>query len=461
MEAKNSNKNKQIAIVMVPFPLQGHLNQLLQLSHLISSYGLPVHYVGSSTHNRQAKLRLAIRGSGSPTNIHFHNLELPPYESPAPNPDPSNHFPTHFHPLFNACLNLRQPVYKVVQQLSSNHSRVVVIHDNLMAYVVQDCKLISSVETYVFFSISAFCMIAWETAQQNKSGLLPESNPSMEDGCFSEEALEFILKQEQFWGSESGRLYNTSKVIENKYVELLGKIHTNPKIKHFALGPFNPIPTKTPQNKHQCLNWLDKHEPNSVIYISFGSTTSLTDEQTTELAIALEKSGLNFLWVLRKADSADIFSNGESKLPDLPEGYEDLIRNRGMIVQEWVPQVEILGHESVGGFMTHCGWNSCMESISMGVPMAAWPMHSDQPSNACFVTDVLKIGTMVRDWSRRREVVASTVIEMALRRLMESEEGMVMRKRAQELGVNVRASLQDGGLFHVEMGLFISHITTT
>ena len=170
MEAKNSNNNKQIAIVMVPFPLQGHLNQLLQLSHLISSYGLPVHYVGSSTHNRQAKLRLAIRGSGSPTNIHFHNLELPPYESPAPNPDPSNHYPTHFHLLFNACLNLRQPVYKVIQQLSSDHSRVVVIHDNLMAYVVQDCKLISSVEIYVLFSISAFCMIAWESEQRNAFG---------------------------------------------------------------------------------------------------------------------------------------------------------------------------------------------------------------------------------------------------------------------------------------------------
>ena len=206
----------------------------------------------------------------------------------------------------------------------------------------------------------------------------------MVDGCFSQEAIEFILKQEQFLGSESGRLYNTSKVIENKYVELLGKIHTNPIINHFALGPFNPIPTKTPQNKHKCLDWLDKHEPNSVIYISFGSTTSLTDEQTIELAIALEKSGLNFLWVLRKADSADIFTNGESKLLDLPKGYEDLIRNRGMIVQEWVPQIEILGHESVGGFMTHCGWNSCMESISMGVPMAAWPMHSDQPLECLF-----------------------------------------------------------------------------
>ena len=71
---------------------------------------------------------------------------------------------------------------------------------------------------------------------------------------------------------------------------------------------------------------------------------------------------------------------------------EERTKGKGMVVREWVPQVKILGHPSTGGFMSHCGWNSCVESISMGVPIAAWPMHADQPFNAVLITKVLKVG---------------------------------------------------------------------
>ncbi|KAK4432103.1 Zeatin O-glucosyltransferase [Sesamum alatum] len=82
--------------------------------------------------------------------------------------------------------------------------------------------------------------------------------------------------------------------------------------------------------------------------------------------------------------------------------------------------------------MSHCGWNSCIESISMGVPMETWPMHSDQPINAVFVTKVLRTGVEVKEWARRDEVVPSSTVENAVRRLMGSGKGDEMRKRAQE-----------------------------
>ncbi|CAK9183982.1 unnamed protein product [Ilex paraguariensis] len=113
----------------------------------------------------------------------------------------------------------------------------------------------------------------------------------------------------------------------------------------------------------------------------------------------------------------------------------------------------------MGGFLSHCGWNSCMESISMGVPMATWPMHSDQPSNALLITKVLKVGVVVKDWARRHEIVSSLMVENAVKSLIVSAEGEEMRKRAAELGGAVRKSVEEGGLSRLDMDSFIAHIT--
>ncbi|KAJ0621905.1 putative trans-zeatin O-beta-D-glucosyltransferase [Helianthus annuus] len=109
--------------------------------------------------------------------------------------------------------------------------------------------------------------------------------------------------------------------------------------------------------------------------------------------------------------------------------------------------------------MSHCGWNSCIESMSMGVPIVAWPMHSDQPNNAVLVTNILKIGFLVKDWCRREEVVASAAVEKAVRKLMGTNEGEEMRKRAVALGREVRKYVIDGGITQTELGSFIAHIT--
>lgn len=99
-----------------------------------------------------------------------------------------------------------------------------------------------------------------------------------------------------------------------------------------------------------------------------------------------------------------------------------------------------------------------MESISMGVPIAAWPMHSDQPRNAVLVTQVLRIGINVIDWAHRSELVRSTTIESIVRRLMTSKEGEAMRKRAVEIGRSVRESTAEGGVSRLEIDSFIAHI---
>lgn len=206
------------------------------------------------------------------------------------------------------------------------------------------------------------------------------------------------------------------------------------------------------------MDWLDKQAPRSVIYVSFGTTTSFRDEDVKEIAIGLEESKQKFIWVLRDADKADIFA-GEGRRIELPQGFEERVREYGMVVRDWAPQVEILSHGSTGGFMSHCGWNSCFESLTMGVPIAAWPMHSDQPINAVFLTEILRTGLIVREWKKREELVRASVIKNAVERLIASEEGGEIRRRAEELSAALKKSMEEGGECSKEMETFIAHIT--
>ncbi|CAI9779497.1 unnamed protein product [Fraxinus pennsylvanica] len=504
---KNQNgcKKSQVVVVMVPLPAQGHLHQLLHLSRLIAAYNIPAHYVTTATHNRQVKLRSTIDDRDS--HLHFHEFPTPEFQSPPPNPNSSNKFPSHLQPLFEALSPLRRPVFSLLLSLSPTAHRVIVIHDSLMSSVVQDFSKISNAESYVFHSVSAFAMFwyFWKIKEKSftvEDKILSEI-PSLEN-CFTSEFLKFVASEHKYQEFSSGILYNSCKVIEGKYINLLEKVLNKGCKKHWPIGPFNPVELMNKKNcngRHETLKWLDKQAPKSVIYVSFGTTTSLTDEQIKELEIGLERSELKFIWVLRDADRGDIFAGETSRvalsctvqstlsntsegykkkdrgivmrdwdidtresmfkstLPKTTELYENRVRDRGIVVRDWAPQLEILGHPSTGGFMSHCGWNSCMESITMGVPIAAWPMHSDQPRNSVLITEVLKIGVSVKNFSCQDEIVKSSTISKVLKTLMGSKEGYEIRQRAEELGVAVRKSVAEGGATRKELDSFIAHIS--
>lgn len=151
--------------------------------------------------------------------------------------------------------------------------------------------------------------------------------------------------------------------------------------------------------------------------------------------------------MLRDADKLDVFDTRDIRRPLLPKGFEERVKDTGMVVRDWAPQLEILGHPSTGAFMSHCGWNSCMESISMGVPIATWPMHSNQPRNALLITDVLKVGVAVMKWAETNEKVSATMIRRAVKKLMASDEGDEIRKRAAEMSEVVREYSHGAGFF--------------
>ncbi|XP_028121799.1 abscisate beta-glucosyltransferase-like, partial [Camellia sinensis] len=144
------------------------------------------------------------------------------------------------------------------------------------------------------------------------------------------------------------------------------------------------------------LNWLDSKEPKSVLYVSFESQVRMAPEQFFVLAETLEASGHSFIWVARYMPESGEHEEGSGRRV-LPDGFEERMTKsgKGLIVRSWAPQLLILEHRAVGGFMTHCGWNSTVEGICACLPMITWPLAVEQFYIESLVVDVLKTGIWV------------------------------------------------------------------
>ncbi|KAL6505951.1 hypothetical protein OROHE_022670 [Orobanche hederae] len=467
MANHHTNSQHPLAVVIVPLPVQGHMNQLLNLSRLLSARNLPVYFLGTTALICQAKTR--VHGwDPSSVSMHFHEFPTPVFINHPPNPYTSSKFPVHLvQPVMATALNLRQPVYEFINnKLSMEFNKIIVIYDFFMSYVVQDVGSVKNVEAYRFQCSSAFTSFSFHWKNQNEPPVPPEAIEVLNE-CPPEEssiAPEFsdMIMQLNTPINFFGDIYDACRVVEPLYIELIEKRKLLGAQQIWALGPLNHI--SLPVNpdtgtQHECLKWLDKHEPDSVILISFGTTVTFTDEEIMEIGMGLEKSHQKFIWVLRDADRGDVSTNAIREASDIfPLGFEDRIKEKGLILTGWAPQLEILAHNATGGFMSHCGWNSCSESITMGVPIATWPMHLDQPRNTVLITKGLKVGVEVVHWECRNEKVSSDIVEKGVRKLMASDEGEKIRKRAKELAACVRESFMEGGIARKEFDSFIAHI---
>ncbi|XP_023914346.2 scopoletin glucosyltransferase-like [Quercus suber] len=208
-------------------------------------------------------------------------------------------------------------------------------------------------------------------------------------------------------------------------------------------------------DEHECLRWLGTKKPNSVVYICFGSIANFSDSQLMEIAMGLEASEQQFIWVVKKG------KNEKEEEDWLPEGFEKKMEGKGLILRGWAPQVLLLDHEAVGGFVTHCGWNSTLEGVTAGVPMVTWPLSAEQFYNEKLVTQVLKVGVDVgvRRWIR---VVGDSIkrdaIEKAVKRIMVGEEADRMRSRAKVLGEMAKRAVEEGGSSYSDLNALIEEL---
>ncbi|OEL17382.1 Hydroquinone glucosyltransferase [Dichanthelium oligosanthes] len=209
----------------------------------------------------------------------------------------------------------------------------------------------------------------------------------------------------------------------------------------YPVGPFVRPCSDDAAAQHGCLRWLDDQPDGSVLYVCFGSGGMLSVEQTAELAAGLEACGHRFLWVMqfpRDKDSSaaylDTAGNSDNDpLSFLPEGFNERTKGVGLCVPKWAPQVEVLHHRAVGGFLSHCGWNSTLEAVDAGVPMVAWPLFAEQRMNAVMLAE--RGGMALRPASGKdgRWVVRSEEVAVVARELMAGEKGKAARKKATDM----------------------------
>ncbi|KAI8025535.1 Scopoletin glucosyltransferase [Camellia lanceoleosa] len=267
-----------------------------------------------------------------------------------------------------------------------------------------------------------------------------------------------------------GVLVNNFYELESDYCEHYKKIMGH---KVFHVGPAALIHRNAAEQvnrghttvvgEHECLSFLDSKKSSSVLYICFGSSCIFPDNQLMEIACGIEASGHQFIWVVFGKEENE---EEEEKNKWLPTGFEERTKDKGMIIRGWAPQVLILDHPSVGGFLTHCGWNSVIEGISAGLPLITWPLYAEHFYNERLVTQVLGIGVEVgkKDWNlwidAAKIVVKRENIEAAVRRVMDGGDAAaeMMREKAKALGEMAHKAVQEGGSSHRNLTVLIEEL---
>ncbi|CAH8337038.1 unnamed protein product [Eruca vesicaria subsp. sativa] len=241
----------------------------------------------------------------------------------------------------------------------------------------------------------------------------------------------------------SSVIINTVSCLESSSLSCLQQ---QLEIPVYPIGPLHMVATATTsllEEDKSCIEWLNKQKRNSVIFVSLGSLATMDQNEVMETASGLESSNLHFLWVIKPGSI-----RGSEWIESLPDEFRKMVSRRGYIVK-WAPQKEVLAHPAVGGFWSHCGWNSTLESMGEGVPVICRPFSTDQKVNARYLDCVWRTGILVEGELDRRAV------ERAVKRLMVGEEAEEMRKRAINLKERLRASVRDGGSSHNSLDEFV------
>ncbi|XP_042504594.1 UDP-glycosyltransferase 76B1-like [Macadamia integrifolia] len=436
-------KRRGVRLVLFPCPLQGHINPMLQLASILYSKGFSITII----HTR----------FNSPNSSNFPHFTFIPIPDGISDLDPNSISLAHLS-LLN--INCVVPLRDCLLRLLSNHNITTssaeaepipcLISDAIMHFtqgVADSLNLprlalrTSSVES--FLSFAAFS-VSWQKNCLPDSQLetpvtelpplivkdLPMINTFTLDCMY--QLLGSMVDQAK---ASSGLIWNSFDDLEQSALATLSQQFPIPV---FTIGPFHKLFSASSSSlltqDHSCIAWLDTQPPKSVIYVSYGSLVSIDEAEFVEMAWGLANSNCPFLWVVRSG----MFHDSERVGPLWPDGFLETIKGKGCIV-EWAPQQDVLAHPAVGGFWTHNGWNSTLESICEGVPMLCLPCFGDQSMNARLVSHVWMVGLQLENKSERGQ------IERSIRRLMVEKEGEEMRERVASLKEKAEVCVNKGG----------------
>lgn len=373
---------------------------------------------------------------------------------------PSSHPRVRMLDIIQACVNMKSPTFRFVPHLLQSSPPLSLVISDVFVPWAPELSASFHLPLFSFFTsnASSACVmsqspsfvargiIPFQEGQQNEfitcpgaPPLLPTDFPvSMQLQDVSHPQLQFTLKMFSRLDEATGLLLNTCYELETEAIKSL-----EARCPVYTVGPLflstgeKQATSEDDLPRNDCLTWLDAQAPRSVLYVCFGTLADFSPEQMKELALGLENSQQPFLWVVIK-------NKGNSIMLDaLPEGFVERVKDRCHITS-WAPQLQVLEHQAVGGFFSHCGWNSTLENITLnGVPMLCWPDKAEQGINARLIADVWKLGIPFKIGKDCN--VSRGEVEQAIRRLMHNEEAQVMRRRGAELKKLVEMGVKQGG----------------
>ncbi|KAJ1414502.1 UDP-glycosyltransferase family, conserved site [Sesbania bispinosa] len=245
--------------------------------------------------------------------------------------------------------------------------------------------------------------------------------------------------------------YELEEEIVNSMASLIPIYPIGPLVSEFMLGEKEDnitVSTNMWNVEDSCIGWLDNKPPSSVIYISFGSIIVLSQEEVDNIALALKNSNKAFLWVIKPPEKGS-----EKEVAELPSWFLEETKGRGLVVT-WCQQEKVLMHPAVACFMTHCGWNSMLETVTAGVPVIAYPKRLDQPTIAKLIVNNFQNGVIVNYGGHR--VATAEEIERCIKEVMEGPRARETKKRAMEMKDEARKALEEGGSSDKNVNQFVN-----
>ncbi|KAM3270677.1 UDP-glycosyltransferase 74G1 [Capsicum chacoense] len=449
--------------LILPYPLQGHINPMLQFSRRLQSKGVKITIAPPKSFLKNMQ--------ELPTAVSVEAISDGYDDGGRDQAESLVAYTTLFKEVGSATLS------QLIQKLTNYGCPVnCIVYDPFLPWAVEVAKNFGLVIAAFFTQSCAVDNIYYHVhkgvlklppTQVDQEILIPGFSCPIEPSDVptfvihpeAERIHEMMANQFSNLDKVDWVLINSFYDLEKEVIDWMGKIYpiktigpTIPSMyldkrlhddKEYGLSAFKPM-------TNESLNWLNHQPTSSVVYVSFGSLAKLDTEQMEELACGLKNSNKNFLWVVRSTE--------ESKLPkNFLEEIKLATVSKGLVVA-WCPQLQVLEHESIGCFLTHCGWNSTLEAISLGVPMVTMPQWTDQPTNAKFVKDVWEMG--VRAKKNDKGIVRREVIEECIKQVMEEEKGKVIWKNAKKWKELARNTMDEGGSSDKNVEEFVSKLVT-
>ncbi|KAK7315404.1 hypothetical protein VNO77_33950 [Canavalia gladiata] len=458
MEKKENGEESYVAHCLVlPYPLQGHVNPMLQLSKRLVQRGVKVTLVTVVSNWK-------IMRSKKFTNcIEIESISDGYDEGGVDAAESLEDYMATFWRVGPQTLG------ELIQKLAgSNYPPDCVIYDAFLPWVLDVAKKFGILGAAYFTQSCSTNNIYFHAYK--KFVELPPSKPEYFlpglPKLVPGELPSFMYKYGSYPGyfdvvvNQFGNIDKADWILANTFYELEKGV-VDWMVKFWPLKPIGPsVPSmfldkrlKDDEdygvsmynpNSEACIKWLEDKPKGSVVYVAFGSFANLNEEQMEEMAWGLRDSGHYFIWAVRDSEQGKI-----------PKKVKDTLE-KGLLVA-WCPQLEVLKHEALGCFLTHCGWNSTLESVCSGVPLIAMPLWTDQITNAKLISDVWKVG--VKAVADEKEVVRRETIKHCIKEILETEKGNEIKNNAIKWMNLAKNNFDEGGSSDKNIAEFVAELT--